>query len=76
MGESLVGIFKLEETEPKPFKLKTTMNSRIECKNLHELAKMLLWVDENIPTDERSVSIQDYYDGTWVINVSWTEYRG
>ena len=75
MGESLVGIFKLEETEPKPFKLQTTMSSTIECKDLHELAKMILWVDENVPKESRRVKIEDIWNG-WRINISWTELRG
>ena len=75
MGESLVGIFKLEETEPKPFKLQTTMSSTIECKDLHELAKMILWVDENIPKESRRVKIEDTWNGL-IINISWTELRG
>ena len=70
-----MGIFKVEETEPKPFKLQTTMSSTIECKDLHELAKMILWVDENIPKESRRVKIEDTWNG-WRINISWTELRG
>lgn len=79
-----MGLFKTAptDTSEKPFMLGVEMNSTIKCKTLTDLAKHLLWVEDNIPNTKRNVEIEtidDYWvrDGAkYKIKVRWTEQRG
>lgn len=77
----VMGLFKTKEldTEDKPFVLSVDMSSTITVYGLVELAKHLLWVEENVPKYERTVDIDRdaYYDeNKYTIRVGWKEFRG
>jgi hypothetical protein len=64
----------------KPFQLKVKMTSEIVANGLPALAKHILWIEENIPNEDRNLSFRQMYDpynkDKFEITVTWNETRG